>query len=92
MSVFVDLLKVCKRGQLLPFDQLCQRTFVGNGVALMDRKEMFCAKAHGVAVRMDQCVVRSPPLNGFQESHLFLQNFPSIVASHALEVRVSANG
>ena len=40
MSVFADLEGKCRKGLTKPYDG--QKVFVGNGVAVLARKDIFC--------------------------------------------------
>lgn len=58
--------------------------FIGNGVCMMERIDMFNA-LHGVGIKMKERIYVHPPLNGVMTDTLFLQNIPSIVVSHVLD-------
>ena len=42
VSVYADLEGKCRRGLTKPYDG--QKVFVGNGVAVLDRKDIFCSQ------------------------------------------------
>ena len=48
---------------------------------------IFSSRYSGIAVRMTESLYGSPCLSGFSPSFAFLQNLPSVVASHVLAPR-----
>lgn len=42
MSVYCDLENKCRKGLIKPFDG--QKVFLGNGIAALARKEIFCSE------------------------------------------------
>ena len=50
VSVYCDLEKKCRKGLIKPFDG--QKVFVGNGIAALARKEIFCSKQNIRCVNM----------------------------------------
>ncbi|XP_023828870.1 tRNA (cytosine(72)-C(5))-methyltransferase NSUN6 isoform X3 [Salvelinus sp. IW2-2015] len=72
VSVFSDLEGKCTRGNK---DFKGKRVFVGNGVAEMDRADIFCSDepVKGVGVRMVEPLYQSPSFDGVLPSLAFLQ-------------------
>ncbi|XP_076828689.1 tRNA (cytosine(72)-C(5))-methyltransferase NSUN6 isoform X2 [Brachyhypopomus gauderio] len=83
VSVFSDVEGRCTRGAK---EFQGKKVFLGNGVCMMDRSEIFCTEGpiRGVAIRMDQAVYQSPSFDGVLPGELFLQNLPSVVVGHVL--------
>ncbi|XP_066536680.1 tRNA (cytosine(72)-C(5))-methyltransferase NSUN6 isoform X2 [Hoplias malabaricus] len=86
VSVFSDVDGRCTRGAK---EFQGKKVFLGNGVCVMDRAEIFCTEGpvRGVAIRMEEALYRSPSFDGVLPNELFLQNLPSIVVGHVLEPR-----
>jgi len=57
--------------------------FLGNGVAVQGRTEIFRNEA-GLAVQMTERLFDSPPLHGVFENDMYLQNVPSSLVAHIL--------
>uniref|UniRef100_A0A673W3Z2 NOP2/Sun RNA methyltransferase 6 n=1 Tax=Salmo trutta TaxID=8032 RepID=A0A673W3Z2_SALTR len=72
VSVFSDLEGKCTRGNK---DFKGKRVFVGNGVAEMDRSNIFCSDepVKGVGIRMVEPLYQSPSFDGVLPSLAFLQ-------------------
>ncbi|XP_078272650.1 tRNA (cytosine(72)-C(5))-methyltransferase NSUN6 isoform X2 [Rhinoraja longicauda] len=83
VSVYSDVHGECKRGAK---EYKGVKVFVGNGIAELSRKEIFCSNGtlRGVGIRMTEPVYVSPSFDNLMNSFLFLQNLPSVVASHVL--------
>ncbi|KAH3766993.1 NOL1/NOP2/Sun domain family member 6 [Pelomyxa schiedti] len=81
VAVYADADGTCKKGETNKF--LGRKVFVGNGVAMMGRSFFYKVKT-GVAVQMTERVYHMPPLNGFLEDVLFLQNLPSMLVAPIL--------
>ncbi|XP_061568945.1 tRNA (cytosine(72)-C(5))-methyltransferase NSUN6 isoform X2 [Cololabis saira] len=83
VSVFSDLEGRCTRGAT-SFQG--NKVFVGNGLAEMDRSNIFCTAEppRGVGVRMVEPLYQSPSFDGVLPSLAFLQNLPSVVVGHVL--------
>ncbi|KAL1006840.1 hypothetical protein UPYG_G00077850 [Umbra pygmaea] len=86
VSVFSDLEGKCTRGNK---DFQGKRVFVGNGVAEMDRSNIFCSDepVKGVGIRMVEPLYQSPSFDRVLPSMAFLQNLPSVVVGHVLGPR-----
>ncbi|XP_070961460.1 tRNA (cytosine(72)-C(5))-methyltransferase NSUN6 isoform X1 [Oncorhynchus clarkii lewisi] len=86
VSVFSDLEGKCTRGNK---DFKGKKVFVGNGVAEMDRSNIFCSDepVKGVGIRMVEPLYQSPSFDGVLPSLAFLQNLPSVVVGHVLGPR-----
>ncbi|XP_076617132.1 tRNA (cytosine(72)-C(5))-methyltransferase NSUN6 isoform X1 [Chaetodon auriga] len=86
VSVFSDMEGKCTRGAT-SFQG--KRTFLGNGVAQIDRSSIFCTgePVKGIGVRMVDPLYRSPSFDGVLPSLTFLQNLPSVVVGHVLGPR-----
>ena len=50
MSVYCDLEDKCRKGLIKPFDG--QKVFLGNGIAVFARKEIFCSEQNMRCVNM----------------------------------------
>jgi len=89
VSVYADLEGKCRKGLTKPYDG--QKLFVGNGTAVLARKEIFCSQQNvsGVAVCMTSPLFSCPSLSGVLPHLLFLQNLPSVVAGHVLDPQPS---
>uniref|UniRef100_A0A8C8EI10 SAM-dependent MTase RsmB/NOP-type domain-containing protein n=1 Tax=Oncorhynchus tshawytscha TaxID=74940 RepID=A0A8C8EI10_ONCTS len=72
VSVFSDLEGKCTRGNK---DFKGKKVFVGNGVAEMDRSNIFCSDepVKGVGIRMVEPLYQSPSFDGVLPSLAFLQ-------------------
>lgn len=83
VSVYSDVHGECKRGAK---EYKGVKVFVGNGIAELSRKEIFSSNCtlRGVGIRMTEPVYVSPSFDNLMNSFLFLQNLPSVVASHVL--------
>jgi 16S rRNA C967 or C1407 C5-methylase (RsmB/RsmF family) len=59
---------------------------VGNGTAVLSREAVFggAQTTRGLGIRMDDRIFASPSLHDVLADRMFLQNLPSMVASHAL--------
>lgn len=88
VSIYADIGGICKRGWTQKLDEE-HRFFVGNGMLLLDRKEIFCADgvSHGIAVRVIDAESGCPslPPNFPQPCIAVMQNLPSIVCAHVLD-------
>ncbi|CAN7997810.1 unnamed protein product [Ixodes hexagonus] len=86
VAVFADLEGSCLRGYARPYRG--QRAFIGNGTALVSRKDIFVSQVtRGVAVQMTDPLFGCPPLNGLMTESLLLQNLPSVVCGRVLGPR-----
>ncbi|KAI5104101.1 putative methyltransferase NSUN6 isoform X1 [Silurus meridionalis] len=86
VSVFSDVEGRCTRGTK---DFQGNKVFVGNGVCVMNRSDIFCAEGpvRGVAIKMDDALYQSPSFDGVLPNEVFLQNLPSVVVGHVLGPR-----
>ncbi|XP_062849163.1 tRNA (cytosine(72)-C(5))-methyltransferase NSUN6 [Trichomycterus rosablanca] len=86
VSVFSVVEGRCTRGAK---EFLGKKVFLGNGVSMMDRSDIFCAEGpvRGVAIRMVDSLYRSPCFDGVLQNEVFLQNLPSVVVGHVLGPR-----
>ncbi|GAB6020012.1 Putative methyltransferase nsun6 [Chamberlinius hualienensis] len=83
VAVYCDLDGKCLRGATKIYTG--KKYFLGNGVALWNRRELFVSEiANGCAVEMTEPIKSLPSLNGILPNSLFLQNLPSIVCGHIL--------
>ncbi|XP_078655899.1 tRNA (cytosine(72)-C(5))-methyltransferase NSUN6-like [Branchiostoma floridae x Branchiostoma belcheri] len=85
VSVYVDVEGKCLRGYQKPYQG--SRVFVGNGVARMNRDDIFSVAQEdlsGIGVEMTSPLYDCPPLNDVMSDSIFLQNLPSTVAGHVL--------
>ncbi|XP_050536587.1 tRNA (cytosine(72)-C(5))-methyltransferase NSUN6 isoform X2 [Daktulosphaira vitifoliae] len=87
ISVYADLAKECKRGYQKHYKNPL-KMFVGNGIVKMDRRQLFSGDMNpkGVAIEI------TDPLSGIPaftlpETHGLLQNLPSVVVGHALDLK-----
>ncbi|CAB1349511.1 unnamed protein product [Coregonus sp. 'balchen'] len=80
VSVFSDLEGKCTRGNK---DFKGKRVFVGNGVAEMDRSNIFCSDepVKGVGIRMVEPLYQSPSFDGVLPSLAFLQRILDMCAA-----------
>ncbi|XP_049420668.1 tRNA (cytosine(72)-C(5))-methyltransferase NSUN6 isoform X1 [Epinephelus fuscoguttatus] len=86
VSVVSDLEGRCTRGSS---DFQGKKVFVGNGVAQIDRSDIFCTDkpAKGIGVQMVEPLYHSPSFDGVLPDLVFLQNLPSVVVGHVLRPR-----
>ncbi|XP_053484232.1 tRNA (cytosine(72)-C(5))-methyltransferase NSUN6 isoform X2 [Ictalurus furcatus] len=86
VSVFSDVEGRCTRGAK---EFLGKKVFLGNGVCVMNRSDIFCAEGpvRGVAIRMVDALYQSPSFDGVLPNEVFLQNLPSVVVGHVLGPR-----
>ncbi|XP_026812320.1 putative methyltransferase NSUN6 isoform X1 [Rhopalosiphum maidis] len=86
ISVYADLAKGCKRGYQKYYDNP-MKMFVGNGIAKMNRRQLFNGDINpkGIAVEMTDPVTGIPSFK-LPDEYGMLQNLPSIVTGHALDV------
>ncbi|KAM9501024.1 tRNA (cytosine(72)-C(5))-methyltransferase NSUN6 isoform 1-T1 [Clarias gariepinus] len=86
VSVFSDVEGRCTRGAK---EFQGKKVFLGNGVCMMNRSEIFCAEGpvRGVAIRMLDALFESPSFDGVLPNEVFLQNLPSVVVGHVLGPR-----
>ncbi|XP_071960043.1 tRNA (cytosine(72)-C(5))-methyltransferase NSUN6-like [Antedon mediterranea] len=82
VSVHADLDDKCRRGATKPYQGA--KVFIGNGMAVMSRADVFVEAKSGVAVQMSEGIYDSPSLNNVLPNHMFLQNLPSVVVGHVL--------
>ncbi|KAL9971447.1 hypothetical protein ACROYT_G023969 [Oculina patagonica] len=85
VSVYADLDGKCRKGLTKQYDG--KKLFVGNGTAVLARKDIFCSQQNmsGVAVCMTSPLFSCPSLSGVLPDLLFLQNLPSAVVGHVLD-------
>lgn len=85
VSVYADLEGKCRKGLTKQYHG--NKVFVGNGTAVLARKDIFCSQENvsGVAVHMTSPLFRCPSLGGVLPQLLFLQNLPSVVVGHVLD-------
>lgn len=85
VSVYADLEGKCRKGLTKHYNG--KRVFLGNGIAVLARKDLFCSQEHvsGVAVHMTSPLFSCPSLGGVLPHLLFLQNLPSVVVGHVLD-------
>uniref|UniRef100_A0A8C5MFN1 NOP2/Sun RNA methyltransferase 6 n=1 Tax=Leptobrachium leishanense TaxID=445787 RepID=A0A8C5MFN1_9ANUR len=83
VSVYSDVEGKCKRGAK---EFLGTKVFIGNGIADLSRKEIFCSSIpiKGKGIRMTEPVYLTPSFDGVLPGSIFLQNLPSAVASYVL--------
>ncbi|VVC44955.1 Hypothetical protein CINCED_3A014467 [Cinara cedri] len=86
ISVYADLAKGCKRGYQKYYDDPL-KIFVGNGIAKMNRRQLFNGDMNpkGIAVEMTDPITGIPSFTLPDECGM-LQNLPSIITGHALDV------
>uniref|UniRef100_A0A4W4DV71 SAM-dependent MTase RsmB/NOP-type domain-containing protein n=1 Tax=Electrophorus electricus TaxID=8005 RepID=A0A4W4DV71_ELEEL len=86
VSVFSDVEGRCTRGAK---EFQGKKVFLGNGVCVMDRSDIFCTEGpiRGVAIRMNEAIYESPSFDGVLPTELFLQNLPSVVVGHVVGPR-----
>ncbi|XP_022169164.1 putative methyltransferase NSUN6 isoform X2 [Myzus persicae] len=86
ISVYADLAKGCKRGYQKYYDNPL-KMFVGNGIAKMNRRQLFNGDMNpkGIAVEMTDPATGIPSFT-LPNEYGMLQNLPSVVTGHALDV------
>ncbi|XP_060730125.1 tRNA (cytosine(72)-C(5))-methyltransferase NSUN6 isoform X3 [Tachysurus vachellii] len=86
VSVFSDVEGRCTQGAK---EFQGKKIFLGNGVCVMKRSDIFCPEGpvRGVAVRMVDALYQSPSFDGVLPGEVFLQNLPSVVVGHVLGPR-----
>ncbi|XP_008186878.1 putative methyltransferase NSUN6 isoform X3 [Acyrthosiphon pisum] len=86
ISVYADLAKGCKRGYQKYYDNP-MKMFVGNGIAKMNRRQLFNGDMNpkGIAVEMTDPATGIPSFT-LPNEYGMLQNLPSVVTGHALDV------
>ncbi|XP_015379373.1 PREDICTED: putative methyltransferase NSUN6 isoform X2 [Diuraphis noxia] len=86
ISVYADLAKGCKRGYQKYYDNPL-KMFVGNGIAKMNRRQLFNGDMNpkGIAVEMTDPTTGIPSFT-LPSEYGMLQNLPSVVTGHALDV------
>jgi len=91
VSVYADLAKQCKRGYHKYYDNPF-KMFVGNGIAKMNRRELFNGDMNpkGIAVEMTDPITGVPSFT-LPCEYGMLQNLPSVVTGHALDVMENKN-
>ncbi|XP_050436209.1 tRNA (cytosine(72)-C(5))-methyltransferase NSUN6 [Adelges cooleyi] len=91
ISVYADLAKKCKRGYQKHYDNPL-KMYVGNGIMKMDRKQLFGGDMNpkGIAVEVTDSISGIPGFT-LPATDGLLQNFPSIVASYALDLNGNDN-
>ncbi|KAK7109720.1 tRNA (cytosine(72)-C(5))-methyltransferase NSUN6-like [Littorina saxatilis] len=85
VQVMCDLDGKCLRGFTQPYQG--KKLYVGTGVALVSREEVFCADPstlRGVGIQMTEPLYQAPSLSDILPSAVFAQNLPSIVCGHVL--------
>ncbi|KAK2860667.1 hypothetical protein Q7C36_004833 [Tachysurus vachellii] len=82
VSVFSDVEGRCTQGAK---EFQGKKIFLGNGVCVMKRSDIFCPEGpvRGVAVRMVDALYQSPSFDGVLPGEVFLQNLPSVVVGHS---------
>ncbi|XP_034240783.1 tRNA (cytosine(72)-C(5))-methyltransferase NSUN6-like isoform X1 [Thrips palmi] len=88
VSIYADICGVSKRGWTQKLNEK-SRMFVGNGVLLMDRKQIFCENgfSRGIAVLVtdNESGCPSLPENLFEPGMAIMQNLPSIVCGRVVD-------
>ena len=88
VSIYVDVGKKCKRGWTQKLNEN-DRVFVGNGILLLDRKQIFGDNAvlRGIAVEVIDNESGCPalPVNLLSPGMAVMQNFPSIVCGRVVD-------
>ncbi|KXJ16343.1 putative methyltransferase NSUN6 [Exaiptasia diaphana] len=84
VSIYVDLETKCRKGFAKPY--LGNKLFIGNGVAVMSRNDVFCdgLDVSGVAVKMTSPLYKCPSLSNILTGLVFPQNLPSVIVGHIL--------
>ncbi|RZF40516.1 hypothetical protein LSTR_LSTR000395 [Laodelphax striatellus] len=87
VSVYADLAQKCLWGRTTPYSDLENKMFVGNGIALMTRKDIFAGSTKdrktGRAIEMTDIPSRVSSIS-LPPKYGILQNYPSILCSHVL--------
>ncbi|XP_022196613.2 tRNA (cytosine(72)-C(5))-methyltransferase NSUN6 [Nilaparvata lugens] len=87
VSVYADSAQKCLWGRTTPYTDLDDKIFVGNGIAVMTRKEIFAGstedKKTGKAIEMTDIPSRVASFS-LPAEYGILQNYPSILCSHVL--------
>ncbi|XP_021301026.1 putative methyltransferase NSUN6 isoform X3 [Herrania umbratica] len=65
--------------------------YIGQGTTMLSRAGIFRA-SQGIAVDMNNRVFKLPSFHDVLEGEIFLQNLPSIVAAHALDMCAAPGG
>lgn len=88
VSVYADLEKQHRKGDK-HFNLSKPKFFVGNGIALYDRKCLFTQNEvmSGVAISMTASKNQLPSFANLPPSLFFPQNFPSVVVSYVLNAK-----
>ena len=82
VSVHVDTTHKCKRGEK---NFAGPTVHIANGILKLTRFDIFKKMVKtGLAVQITERKIELPSLSGVLENQIFLQNLPSIVASHVL--------
>ncbi|CAH1761616.1 1843_t:CDS:10 [Entrophospora sp. SA101] len=87
VAIMVDLDGKCLRGYLKNFTG--RKLFVGNGKMILSRDQIFQTDPSlisGIGVLMTQPIYRTPSLSNLK-SLIFLQNLPSILTGHLLNLK-----
>nr|CAG8444175.1 9721_t:CDS:10 [Entrophospora candida] len=87
VAIMVDLDGKCLRGYLKNFTG--RKLFVGNGKMILSRDQIFQTDpslVSGIGVLMTQPIYRTPSLSNLK-SLIFLQNLPSILTGHLLNLK-----
>lgn len=88
VAVYVDIFGECRRGLTKPFAG--KKIFVGNGIATMNRQQIFCVdKPNGLAVQIYEPLYNCLPLRDILPKEVFLQNLPSVVCGHVVAPKPS---
>ncbi|XP_046837250.1 tRNA (cytosine(72)-C(5))-methyltransferase NSUN6 isoform X2 [Vespa crabro] len=89
VSVFADIVGCTKKGLLKPSEVDNEnKTFLGNGIIMQTRENIFCngGQVRGVAIYMTDVISRLPQLNNISvpDGWALLQNLPSIICTRVL--------
>ncbi len=91
VALYADVDGKCLRGHARKTFDGGRKKYIGNGVLLKDRGDLFKREgsdnvpASGVAVRVDEATFDCPSLEMFtKEGKVTLQNLPSVLCSHVL--------
>lgn len=93
VSVYADLSGKCLKGSK-EYETDQEKMFVGNGISHVSRYDLFGGNKKPdveFAIEITEPVLHSPALNNVMTDKIFLQNLPSIVASHALAPEADSN-
>lgn len=90
VAIYVDVSGKCTRAAKIYTE--CKLQFIGNGKALVSRQEVFSVsqkqlRGSGVGVVMVDPLFLLPALGSLFDKGFVLQNLPSILAGHALDVK-----